>query len=156
MIWKNYQYNWLDLSPANVYATKIALSNVSAITGQDTNIINNINDHGSSASNTLESWRAFVFDWYIFGITKPTRGTAWELLNSHINIEPYVNADPFKRLDFQSDTGEDRRVMVKVNEKPRGTNKVNDSRIKCGLQKLCLLIWKKTIFCMYNFNWGGH
>jgi len=129
MIGKNFKYNWLDMSPANVYSTKIALSNVEGVTSQRTNIVDNVNDHGSTASNTLEGWRLFSFDWYISAITKVEKGTAWALLTSKVNIEPYVNVDPYKKLEFQSDLGVDLWVMAKVNKKPKGSNGVNDPRI---------------------------
>lgn len=130
MIGRNYKYNGLDLSPSKVYDTKIALTDVEHMTDQRTEIVNNVNDHWSISSNTLESGRLIVFDGYVFGITKTNRGTGWELLNSHINIEPYVNKDPFKKLEFKTDKGEDRWLLAKVNEKPKGANGMNDSRIK--------------------------
>lgn len=137
MIWKNFQYNWLDLSPSNVYNNNIALSNVTAETTQRSKIVNNVNDHWSKASNTLEGWRLLTFEWYIFGITKDVRWEAWSLLNSHINIEPYVNVNPFKRLDFQTDEWNDRWLMAKVEDKPKWENGVNDSRIAFSFELFC-------------------
>lgn len=130
MIGKNYKYNGLDLSASNVYNTHIALTDVEHITGQRTDIIDNVNDHWSIASNTLESGRLFGFTWYIFGVTKEKRGEAWRLLNDKIYIEPFVHVDPFKKLEFQTDEWEDRWCMCKVNEKPKWTNGMNDSRIE--------------------------
>lgn len=130
MIGKNFRYNWLDMSPQAVFMTNIALSNVEALTSQRTEIKDNVNMHWSKASNTIEWGRAFVFEWYIMWITKEIRWIAWELLNEKINIEPYLNVDPFKRLDFQTDKWEDRWVMAKVNKKPEWTNGMNNPRIE--------------------------
>lgn len=130
MIGKNYKYNWLDLSAGNVFNTNIALDDVEHMTGQRTDIIDNVNDHWSIASNTLESGRLIGFSWYVFGINKAIRWLAWKELNSKINIEPYVNEDPFKKLEFETDEWEYRRCMAKVNEKPKWTNGMNDSRIR--------------------------
>ena len=103
------------MSPQVVY-DKHSLSDVRSITGQTTEIKDNTNTHWSKASNTKEWGRLFIFEWYISGITKPIRWAAWRLLNERINIEPYLNADPYKKLEFQTDEWEDRWVMAKVNK----------------------------------------
>ena len=134
MIGKNFRYNWLDMSPQAVFMTNIALSDVRSITGQTTEIKDNTNTHWSKASNTKEWGRLFIFEWYISGITKPIRWAAWRLLNERINIEPYLNADPYKKLEFQTDEWEDRWVMAKVNKKPDGSNAVNHPRIEFSFE----------------------
>ena len=130
MIGKNYKYNGFDFSASKVFDTHVALSNVTHTTTQRTDIVDNVNDHGSNASNTLESWRVIVFEWYVFAITKKERWEYWRALNECINIEPYVNANPFSKLEFQSDDWIDLWVNAKVNNKPNWTNWVNDSRIE--------------------------
>lgn len=130
MLGKNYKYNWFDFSASKVYDTHVALSNVTHTTSQRTDIVDNVNDHGSTASNTLESGRVIVFEWYVLWLTKKERWDYRQALNNCINIEPYVNQDPFKKLEFQSDNWTDLRVMAKVNNKPTGTNWVLDSRIE--------------------------
>ena len=156
MIGKNYKYNWFDFSPSNVYNTHVALSDVTHTTSQRTDIVDNVNDHGSTASNTLESWRTIVFEGYVFGITKHDRGVYWRALNQAINIEPYVNVDPFYKLEFQSDDWEDLRVMAKVNTKPAGENGVNDSRIEFTFSLYCDTneVYGATLHTATNRAWA--
>lgn len=130
MISKNYKYNGFDFSASKVFETKTWLVDVGHMTDQRTDIKNNANMHWSVASNTLEWGRRIDFNWEIFWITKAERGAAWRKLNEHIYIEPYLNKDPFKKLEFKTDEGEDRWVMAKVNEKPFPENGMNDSKIR--------------------------
>jgi len=129
MIWKNYVYKGLDLSVSNLRNTNIVLTNINPSTIQRSEITDNANDHGSVASNTLESWRLFTFEGYCFWMTKEARGIAWELLNSSINIEAFVDSDPFYDLTFQTDRWENRYVKAKVEKKPTQKNWLCEPRI---------------------------
>lgn len=159
MLGKNFKYNWYDMSASNVKNTKCVLTNVESRTGQNTNIVNNANNHWSVASNTLETWRAFVFSWYIFGLNKIDRWDKRKDLVNLINIEPYVNNNPFKKLEFQNDYWDALWCMSKVNEKPVWTNWVNDPRIIFDFTLYCdsnEIYWKtlKNISWLASSFWG--
>ena len=130
MIWTNYVYKTLDFSPANIPNTGIFITNVNNWTVQRDEVVDNANDHWSVASTTLESWRLFTFEWYCFGMDKDARWTSWELLNSVINVEPFVDSNPYYTLTFNTDKWDARYTLAKVRKKPEAENWMCDPRIK--------------------------
>jgi len=129
MIWKNYKYNWFDMSDRVAIWKGFQLTNCENDTVQRQRITDNANDHWSKSTRTLESWRLFTFTGKCIWLTKKERWTARELITNAINIESYMDTEYLHDLYFQTDRWEDRRVKALVKTKPNWTNNILNPRI---------------------------
>jgi len=122
MIWRNYVYNWFDMTDRVAIANKFALQDVDISVVQRQEITDNANDHWSESSRTLASGRLFSFSWKVVWLTKEIRWQAWDMICDAINLEPFMGSEYLHDLLFQTDSWEDRQVKVLVKTAPKWSN----------------------------------
>ena len=129
MIWKNYIRNGFDMTDSVAIQQWFNLSNVDISTVKRQRIVDNANTHWSKTSRTLESGRLFVFTGNISWETKQERWVIEDLLNSNINIEPFMDTEYLHKLEFITDAGDDRFCYCSVKENLKTTNELHNPRV---------------------------